>query len=83
MVLVILNASTAIFVGFLVNLFTVLPVLANQATLSFEPVVVPNASVAQCILDIKRKLSEIEASSVNFDTSHGSVDNINELLRSC
>ena len=65
------------------NLVTVLPVLANQATLSFEPVVVPNASVAQCILDIKRKLSEIEASSVNFDTSHGSVDNINELLRSC
>ena len=65
------------------DLFTVLPVLANQATLSFEPVVVPDASVAQCILIIKREFSAIEASSVNFDTSHGSVDNINELMRSC
>ena len=65
------------------NLFTLLPVLANQATLSFEPVVVPNASVTQCILNIKREFPAKEASPVSFDLSHGGVDYINELMSSC
>ena len=65
------------------NLFTLLPVLANQATLSFEPVIVPDASVTQCILNIKREFSAKEASSVSFGISHGGIANINELMRSC
>ena len=65
------------------NLFTLLPVLANQATLSFEPVVVPDASITQCILNSKREFSAKEASSVSFGISHGGIANINELMRSC
>ena len=65
------------------NLFTLLPVLANQATLSFEPVIVPDASVTQCILNIKREFPAKEASLVSFGISHGDIDNINELMRSC
>ena len=60
-----------------------LPVLANQATLSFKPVVVPDASTTQCILNIKREFSAKEASSVSLGISHGGIDNINELTRSC
>ena len=59
-------------VGFLVNLFSIVPVLsAEQATLSFGSVVVPEASVLQCILEAKKN-SPSEDRSPLFEGSPGS-----------
>lgn len=81
--IVILNASLAVSVGFLVNLFAVIPALADQATLSFESVIVPDASVTQCILDIKRELSMVEADLIYSDSTYRSKDSIDKAIRSC
>jgi hypothetical protein len=67
----------------LMNLFAVIPALANQATLSFESVIVPDASVTQCILDFKRESSMGEADSIYSDLTYRSKDSLNKTIRSC
>ena len=65
------------------NLFAVLPILANQATLSFESVTIPDASVANCILNINKDSSMVEANFYSFDVIYRSKASLDKAIRSC
>ena len=71
-------------VGFLVNLFSMVPVLsAEQATLSFGSVVVPEASVLQCILEAKKNSPSEDRSPLFEGSPSSDLETFDLRAKSC
>ena len=71
-------------VGFLVNLFSIVPVLsAEQATLSFGSVVVPEASVLQCIVEAQKNSSSIGRSPLFEGSPSSDLETFGLRVKSC